>query len=142
MDDGLGDALRTNSSKALKLACPAGICVALYFALTTLPTYEHQRAITLVLVNFAIANLTLNLMLSNMSGRKFSVVLQPAICTLLVPLAAYYLARVSPNTEMLISKAMCVLAFCMFYGKVALVSIQWCDYAKTKFWVTDKSKWD
>ena len=41
MDDGLGEAMRKNIKASLVMFSPAALCIALYLAMTTLPSY-HQ----------------------------------------------------------------------------------------------------
>ena len=128
MDDGLGEAMRVNCKAALKAFSPQMVCMAMFFALTTLPSYTEQRGLLFLFVNYVMSNITLNLMLSTMTGKKFRA-LQPVICILMVPLVAYHGFGISAESELLLTKGLTAAALLFFYGKMSIVSVQWCDYA-------------
>mmetsp|Transcript_24690 Transcript_24690/g.30817 ORF Transcript_24690/g.30817 Transcript_24690/m.30817 type:complete len:129 (+) Transcript_24690:504-890(+) len=128
MDDGLGDAMRHNARQAIKLFSPAAFAVASYFALATLPSYLEQRVITIIFVNLVLSNITLNLMLNNMAGRKFSVA-QPSLALPLVPVAAYHVLSCSAQTEIMLSNSLTIFAGLIWASKMVSLSIQWCDFS-------------
>ena len=140
MDDGLGEAMRKNFKAALVIFSPPAACTGLYLVMTTLPSYTGQRAMLILLVNYVISNITLSLMLNTMAGKKFSALWQPVIGLLLVPLVAYHGLGVSSETEMLLTQLMTVAAFVYFYGRMSIISFQWCDYADTPFFYIERSK--
>ena len=128
MDDGLGEAIRTDCKTSLITFSPHAICVALFFMMTTLPSYTEQRAIVFLFVNYILSNITLSLMMHTMTGKKFSFI-QPITLLLLVPLVAYHCMGASSEMEQWLSRALTALALFYFYGRLAVISIQWCDFA-------------
>ena len=58
--------------KTLYYAVPLLSLSLLWFSLTMIPSYKTQRALLLLLCNLVLADMTLNLMLHNMTGRKFN----------------------------------------------------------------------
>ena len=70
-------------------------CLGTFYACTTLPSYQEQRALIILMINYVLSVITLNLMLHNMTGKKFSTA-QPMLLLPLIPLAAYHLFEVSP----------------------------------------------
>lgn len=52
-------------------------------------SYEKERAVILLLINFTLANVTLNLMLSNMAKKPFSL-LQASYLYPLLPVLANF----------------------------------------------------
>ena len=132
MDDGLGDAIRFNWKQSLLIFSPAAVCVAIYIAMTALPSYTTQRAVLILFVNFAIANITLNLMLSTMAGKSFTVA-QPVIALLLLPLIAHHSLGVSAEVEGTLTFVLTWVTLALFLVRVALISIQFCDFAKITF---------
>lgn len=87
--DSMVDSLRHDWKKALYLFSPVLACLSIYFALSTLPCYSEQRGLIVLLVNYALSVMSLNLMLHNMTGKPFSP-LQPMLIFPLAPLMAYY----------------------------------------------------
>ena len=72
LDDSLGDSMRVNIRETLKLVSPQAICMILYLAMSTLPSYQDHRAIAILFVNYVMSVITLNIMLHNMAGKKFA----------------------------------------------------------------------
>ena len=52
-------------------------------------SYEKERAVILLLINFTLANVTLNLMLSNMAKKPFSLLQVSYLYPLLPVLATF-----------------------------------------------------
>ena len=125
--------MRADFKGSLVLFSPVAACVGIFFAMTTLPSYLEQRAIVMLLVNYVISNLTLSLMMNTMAGKRFTPMQQPVIGLLLVPLVAYHGFGASSELEQWLCRALTVLAFLYFYGRIAILAIQWCDYADTPF---------
>ena len=71
MDDGLGEAMRKNFKASALYFSPVAACVALYVAMSTLPSYTDQRAILMLFANYVISNITLSLMFNTMAGKHF-----------------------------------------------------------------------
>ena len=139
MDDGLGEAMRVDCKKALKCFSPMAICVGLYYALSTVPSYMEQRGLLILFVNYVMSNITLNLMLDTMTGKKFKLI-QPVIYLLLVPLISYHCFGITDAQEILLTRVLTAITLIYFYGQMSIVSMQWCDYSQTPFWYVPKSK--
>ena len=73
------------------------------------------------MINYVLSVITLNLMLHNMTGKKFSTA-QPMLLLPLVPLAAYHLVGVSPEVERAIPMAVAVYAWVVFMVKMGILS--------------------
>ena len=56
-----------------------------WFLATLIPSYVTQRAYLMLLCNMAFADITLNLMLHNMTYRKFNPVIQKGLLFVLIP---------------------------------------------------------
>ena len=139
----MGDAQYASMSKNFKMTLvyfsPALITVVSYLAMVTLPSYKSQKAILLLLVNYILSNVALGMMLSGMTGKKTHFF--PRILLLLfVPLFAYHVLGVSAETEMVLSIGVTVYSFILFYARVTLISIQWCHFAGTPFFIVPKEK--
>ena len=132
--------MRKNIKASLVLFSPAVACVALYLAMTTLPSYHQQRALVMLLVNYVLSNITFSLMLDTMTGKKFTAHFQPIIGLLLVPLISYHALGISAQTELWLSRMMTLLALVYFFGRMTIIAIQWGDYAGTRFWIIERSK--
>ena len=140
IDDGLGVALRENFKVSFSIFSPVLTCICLYLVMTTLPSYAEQRAVLILLVNYVISNISLSLMISTMTGKVFSNIVQPVIGLLIVPLVAYHGFGVAAETEILLRRAMTALALLFFIARLVIIAIQWGDYANTPFWIIQKPK--
>ena len=88
--DSMVDSLKHDWKRFLYLYSPILASLSLYFALSTLPCYAEQRGLIILLVNYSIAVMSLNLMLHNMAGKSFSP-LQPMLLFPLAPVVAFYM---------------------------------------------------
>lgn len=77
----------------------------------------------ILLVNYVISNITFNLMLDTMAGKKFSYFFQPAIGLLILPLIAFHAFGVAAETEILITRVMTALALLYFVVRLTIVAI-------------------
>ena len=108
-------------------------CLVSWFLLSLTPSYHTQRALLVLLVNFTIADVTLNLMLHNMARRKFTPV-QPALLYLIIPIFAILVCGVDGQAESLLIKALTAMSFITFYCRMAVICKQYIDFAKRTFW--------
>lgn len=139
MDEGLGESMRKDWKKALVFYLP---CFASYFgylALTTLPSYAEQKAMVFLLVNFVNANMTLNLMLHNMTGKEFKI-FQPSLLAIAAPLIAFHALQVSAETEILMMRLAVLSVLLRFIWKMVILSIQWCDFARSTFFILPRNQ--
>ena len=88
--DSMSESLAQDWKRFLYLYSPVLTCLGLFFALSTLPCYAEQRGLIILLVNYSLAVMSLNLMLHNMTGKAFSP-LQPMLLFPLAPVVAYYM---------------------------------------------------
>ena len=109
-----------------------------FFGYSTMSCYAEQRGLVLLMINYAMADVTLNLMLHNMAGRSFSI-FQFSIFMLLGPIIAFYTVGLSVEMERMIPKVICPLAWCVFMSKMTILSNQWCDYSGKPFWYIPKA---
>ena len=132
LDESLGEALRHNAKGAIYYSLPYVVCLALYFAMTTLPSYTERRGLLICLVNYVMSNISMDLMLDNMAGKTFTI-FKPILVLLSVPVVAYNLMGVSADTEKMMTMAITVACFVYFYVRMAIISTQWCDYNQKPF---------
>jgi len=92
------------------------------------PSYDNQRVILIILVNMVIADIILNLMLHNMTGRKFSP-LQPALLIILIPSILILGFGLDGAVEEYLIKAITLFSFLGFYVKMSIICKQYVDFA-------------
>ena len=76
--------------------------------------------------------ITLNIMLHNMAGKKFSA-FQPLILLLLIPLTAYHVFGVSAETEKQLTIVLTGVSLAIYFAKMISLSIQWTDFSGKPF---------
>lgn len=103
---------------------PCLTSLGLFFAITTLPCYQEQRGLVLLLVNYVLANIIWNLMIHHMTKKPFSLY-QPTLILLVAPLVAHHLLGVSSDTERIIPQICIALATFFFFWKMVIVTKQW-----------------
>ena len=133
MEDSLGDSLRVNPRETARYISPYLICLALYVAMSTLPSYLEHRAFVILFVNYVMAHMTFDMMLHNMADRKYSPIFQPLILLLVAPLLAYHVVGVTAETEKLLTITLTVLTFIGLILKYVILSRQWLDYTGKPF---------
>ena len=79
-----------------------------------------------------IADITLNLMLHNMTGRRFSP-LQPALLLLLIPIVLILGLSLNGAAEDLLIKGVALFAFLSFYVRMSIICRQYVDFANRTF---------
>jgi hypothetical protein len=87
-----------------------------------LPSYESHRAITLLNFNLVMVLITFDIMLANMAAKEFMSV-HPAFLLLIVPLLAYFVFKVSAQTEIYISMFCTAVAFGIYLLNMTLLAI-------------------
>ena len=121
------DSLWHDWKKALYLYSPVVACLILYFALASLPCYSDQRGLIVLMVNYVLSEMALNLMLHNMTGKPFSP-LQPMLLVPLAPLVAYHMG-VTGEAERLLPQVLTLLVWIIFIVKMTIIGTQWTDFA-------------
>ena len=114
--DSLVDSLKFDWKKTIYYFTPPFTCIMCFFGYSTMSCYAEQRGLVLLMINYAMADVTLNLMLHNMAGRSFSI-FQFSIFMLLGPIIAFYTVGLSVEMERMIPKVICPLAWCVFMCK-------------------------
>ncbi len=99
--DSMIDSLKKDAFKALTIYSPIITTLGLFASLTTLPCYTEQRALVLLLVNYVMASITVDLMLHNMAKKPFSI-FKPVLILLVIPPVAYDCFGVSAEVERLL----------------------------------------
>lgn len=122
------------------MICPVLACSS-YVALSTLPSYHEQRAILCLFVNFVLSNMTLNLMVHNMSGRPYPI-FQKSVLLLLVPLIVYHGLGVSAETEVIVTRVITLVALLVFVWKMIVISVQWCQLTGKPFFILNRVRQD
>lgn len=104
-----------------------------------MPVYEDNKGFMILLVNFNIAHVTLNLMLQVMSRRP-NIVLPPAqngltVGSIMGLSFCNWLFTLGVPNELfgIIVKVNCMLCFTYFVVRVYLLAIQYRDYEKRPF---------
>ena len=101
MYDSVIDSLKKDALKALTIYSPILATLGLFAAFTTLPCYTEQRALVLLLVNYVMASITVDLMIHNMAKKPFSV-FKPVLVLLVIPVVAHHCFGVSAEVERLL----------------------------------------
>ena len=134
MSESLIESLKCSVKQSFYYYSPVIALLGLFFASTTLPSYQEQRGLILLMINYVLSYITLNLMLHTMTGKPFSPI-QPMVLLPAVPLVAYHYIGVSPEVERLIPMVITVFTWLAFMFKMGILSKQWCDYKDKYFWV-------
>ena len=121
MSESIVESLRCSVMKTLYYYSPIITLLGLFFASTTLPSYQEQRGLILLMINYVISYVTLNLMIHTMTGKPFSM-FQPMALLPAVPLVAYHYIGVSPETERLLPMAITVFTWFAFMFKMGILS--------------------
>ena len=87
--ENLGDCMKESVSRSFWLFIPVVVVLIEGFFLTYTPSYINERAVLVVLLNFSLANITYNLMLTNMAKKPFKF-LQMGYLFPLIPLVSYW----------------------------------------------------
>ena len=107
--------------------------MAIYVAMSTLPSYLEHRAVVILFVNYVMAHMTFEMMLHSMADRNYSPVFQPLIVLLITPLFAYHVIGVTAETEKTITIALTALTFIGLILKYLILSTQWLDWTGKHF---------
>ena len=134
MSESLIESLKASVKQTLYYYAPVVFLLACFFASTTLPSYQEQRGLVLLMINYVLSYITLNLMLHTMTGKPFSP-FQPMVLLPVVPLVAHHYIGVSPEVERLLPMVITVFTWLAFMFKMGILSRQWCDYKDKYFWV-------
>ena len=126
------DCFKKNPRRTWEYLMALLVFYALYFCHTFLPSYETSRVVTVLNLNLVLANVTLDLMLNNMSAKPF-MAYHPAFLLLAAPLIAYFGVGVSAKVEFAISIAVTVIAAALFAYRQAIVAIQFYDFSQKSF---------
>ena len=94
MYDNLGDCFKSDFKRSAYIFAPCVYHIVMGVALSYTVSYQQQRAIVFLLLNFSIANSTLDLMLVNMAKKKFNIV-QFTYVYALAPLLICWMAESS-----------------------------------------------
>ena len=73
LNENLGACFKESVSESIYYFTPCMIVVFEGYLMSYTVSYELERAVILLLINFTLANVTLNLMLSNMAKKPFSL---------------------------------------------------------------------
>ena len=83
------DSLYHDWKKTLYLYSPVLFCLGCFFALSNLSCYLEQRGLMILMINYVLAVMCLNIMVHNMTGKPFSP-FQTILLIPLTPLMAHY----------------------------------------------------
>ena len=118
LGENLGDCITTSVSKTLYYLLPVLVMLGLAYSSSYTNSYESQRGYLILLTNFTLCNITLNLMLHNMAKKAFSVV-QPALLYMIVPQVVFFF--VNPEWETIITPISTALALANFYFDMGIL---------------------
>ena len=124
--------------KTIYYYSPPFMCLMCFYAYSTMPCYAEQHGLVILMINYAMADITLNLMLHNMAKKPFTF-FQTNVFILLLPIVAYYTVGLSVEMERMIPKIICPLAWILFMTKMSILSTQWCDFSQKPFWYIPKA---
>lgn len=121
LGDSLQDSLKHSVKKTIYFYVPVLFCLGIFFAMTQLPCYTTQKGLTLLMVNYVLSSIVLNLMVHNMTEKPFSI-FQPTLLLLLLPFAAHY-AKVGADLEAMVTVFVTAAGFFIFMSKMIILSI-------------------
>ena len=108
-----------------------------WFLATLTPSYGTQKAYLMLLCNMAFADITLNLMLHNMTHRKFNPVMQKGLLFVLIPVFVILGLGLDGLVEETIIKCATLISFISFLFRGAIISKQYYDHSERSFWFRD-----
>jgi len=117
--DNLGECFSKEPKRSLWLLIPVFVLFGLGFLTSFTPQYLEQRALMVLLYNFVLATITLDLMLCNMAKRHFTVFQLPLLY-LVLPLLTNYLGF-DHEFNALFFKVMLAGAAFHFYARMIIV---------------------
>jgi hypothetical protein len=119
LQENVTDCLKGNFNHTMKLLLPLIGIFALFFAhVCFLESYQSSRALTILLFNFVLSIVTLDLMLHNMTKKAYSL-LSPFLLMLVAPLAVNL---VKPEIETKVTMVCTVLALFVFYARMTILT--------------------
>ena len=90
ISESLIESLKYDWKRTLYFYSPVMAILSIFYASTTLPIYQEQRGLVLLMLNYVLSYVTLNLMVHSMTGKPWSI-LQPVILLPMIPLVAHHL---------------------------------------------------
>jgi hypothetical protein len=70
--DNLGDCVNTSASRTFFYFFPVLVIIFEGYLMSLTASYQFERAVIVLLINFTLANVTLSLMLANMAKKEFT----------------------------------------------------------------------
>ena len=89
LNDNLGDCFKESITQTFYYFTPCLVIIAQYFLFGVMESSTLERSVVILLFNFTIANITLHLMLTNMTKKPFTLI-QPAYIYPLLPVIFYF----------------------------------------------------
>lgn len=130
--ENLGDCFKESFGKALFHIAPLMIIMFEGFLLSFTAAYVYERAVIYVLLNMAMANVTLHLMLTNMSKKPFKL-MQIAYIYPLVPFLASFTGQ--EWLVLVLNKLMAFAAFGNFCFDITILSRQFMAHTGRTFFI-------
>jgi hypothetical protein len=131
--DNLGDCIKESSKKSLQLFTPVLVLIFEAYLLSYTVSYRLERAVLVLLINFCLANVTLHLMLTNMTKKPYKLV-QLAYVYPLVILVAHW-AGAADWFVLGLDKLMCVSALANFVIDIYVLSKQFLAHTGRTFFI-------
>jgi len=131
--ENLGDCLSKEPRKSFWYLLPVLEMSSLYILSTYTPMYLTQRTHLLLLFNFILASITLELMLCNMAKRHFKQFHLPLLFGAL-PVLSHYLGLSDEFNQTLVQGALFSSAM-YFYTQMAIVCKQFVDHTGMSFFI-------
>lgn len=131
--DNLKESIVVNPSETIRLLYPVFILLGLTALHSQLPSFEEETVVVYILYQLIFSIIILNLMLFNMSGKPFNTILIGQYVYALIPISAFLLFKVSPQIEILITRASTMCVALEFAWTVYRISRQYVQHHKIAF---------
>ena len=112
--------MKVDLKHTMKLLLPILEIYVLFFVhVRYLESYNSSRALTILLFNFVLSIITLDLMLHNMTKKAYNSLLNPFLLLLVLPLAAN---MVKPEIETMVTMVCTAVGLFAFYARMTILT--------------------
>ena len=119
---------------------PVFIIIGISFFHASLPSITSETVIVYFLYQMVFAIIILKLMIFNMSGKKFPLVLNVQFIYLLLPIIAYYTLGVSAEIEAMITRSCMACALFEFLFSIYRIAVQYTSFHNINFFTIKDRK--
>ena len=138
--DNIKESLEKNKAETMSLMTPVFIIIGISFFHASLPSLKSETVIVYFLYQMVFAIIILKLMIFNMSGKKFPIVLNVQFIYLLLPIIAYHFFGVSEQIEAMITRSCMICALFEFLYSIYRIATQYTSFHNINFFTIKDRK--